>query len=431
MKNLEPPVFFDHDVLRLGQAVQFPRHPVLVDRHHPRRAVDPHDRIADLLDCPPNHDASNGGVPLEIVDRIVEAAIEREVATHLLAAISMPARARVPPPALLASARCSVSTILLRELGGASLAAPRASRGRPGLGPVAERLVGVSPTLLLVAIAGLWFLPIVGAITTSLRPGYTQSSAWWTDLLNPSTWTLGAYRVALSNSANNTFPEAMFNTFAIAVPATLIPVLVASWAAYALVWIPFKGHGVLLGSIVALIAVPIYAILIPLLQAYSTGAHLTLPIIDKTVTLFPDVGLAGTLPAVWLTHIGAALPFSVFLLTYAMARLPRSLVDNAHVDGASHIQIYWHVILPLSAPALAALGVLLFVWSWNDFVIALTMIGGGNPSALPVTVRFGSFSAAVGGPVVLAALMIHSLVSIAVFLGLQRYFVRGLLAGIE
>ena len=311
------------------------------------------------------------------------------------------------------------------------MAAPRRSGERPGLGPVAERLVGSSRRLLVVAIAGLWFLPTLGAIMTSLRPGHTRLSGWWTDMLDPSTWTLGAYRAALSNSANNTFPEAMFNTFAIAIPATVIPVLIASWAAYALVWIPFKGHGALLGSIVALIAVPIYAVLIPILQAYSTGAHLTLPIVNKTVTLFPDIGLAGTLPAVWLTHIGASLPFSIFLLVYAMARLPSSLVENAHVDGASHMQIYWHVVIPLSGPALAALGVLLFVWSWNDFVIALTMIGGGNPSALPVTVRLGSVGTSVGGPVLLAGLIIHASVSIAVFLGLQRYFERGLLAGIE
>jgi alpha-glucoside transport system permease protein len=155
------------------------------------------------------------------------------------------------------------------------------------------------------------------------------------------------------------------------------------------------------------------------------------PIVNRTVTLFPDFGLAGTLPAVWLTHIGAALPFSVFLLVYSMVRLPRSLVDSARADGASHMQIYWHVIVPLSRSALAALGVLLFVWSWNDFVIALTMIGGGNPSALPVTVRLGSVGTAVGGPVLLAGLIIHASVSVAVFLGLQEYFERGLLTGIE
>ena len=310
------------------------------------------------------------------------------------------------------------------------MAAFKLSDKESGRGPATERLVRGSGTILVFAIAALWFLPTLGAVVTSLR-SQGQFSGWWSNLLEPSTWTLDAYRAALSSSANNTFLEAIFNTLAIAVSATVIPVLVASWAAYALVWIPFKGNGVLIGSIVALIAVPVYAILIPLLQAYSTGAHLTLPIVDKTMTLFPDVGLAGTLPAVWLTHIGTSLPFSVFLITYAMARLPRSLVDNAHVDGASHMQIYWHVILPLSAPALAALAVLLFVWSWNDFVIALTMIGGGNPSALPVTVRFGSFSAALGGPAVLAALLLHASVSIAVFFGLQRYFVRGLLAGIE
>ena len=311
------------------------------------------------------------------------------------------------------------------------MAALEASEERPGLGPVAERIVGSSRRLLIVAIAVLWFLPTLGAIMTSLRPGPTQRSGWWTDLLDPATWTFDAYRAVLSNSVNNTFPEAMFNTFAIAIPATVLPVLIASWAAYALVWIPFRGHGVLLGCIVALMAVPIHAVLIPLLQAYSRGVHLTVPIIDRTATLFPDVGLAGTLPAVWLTHIGAALPFSVFLLVYAMARLPRSLVDSALADGASHVQIYWNVIVPLSRPALAALGVLLFVWSWNDFVIALTMIGGGNPSALPVTVRLGSVGTSVGGPVLLAGLIIHASVSIAVFFGLQKYFERGLLAGVD
>jgi alpha-glucoside transport system permease protein len=316
---------------------------------------------------------------------------------------------------------------------GATVATHSASDDRSDdLGPVAERLVGSSRTLLVLAIVGLWLLPTVGAVITSLRVGgRTQLSGWWTDLLDPSTWTLDAYRAALSSSANNSFAEAMFNSFAIAIPATVIPILIASLAAYALAWIPFKGHGVALGSIVALIAVPIHAVLIPHLQAYSSGAHLTVPAIDKTVTLFPDLNLAVTLPAVWLTHIGAALPFSIFLLVYAMARLPRSLIDSARVDGASDMQVYWRVVVPLSAPVLAALGVLLFVWSWNDFVIALTMIGGGNPSALPVTVKLGSFGGADEGPVILAGLIIHASVSVAVFLGLQRYFEQGLLAGVE
>jgi alpha-glucoside transport system permease protein len=128
---------------------------------------------------------------------------------------------------------------------------------------------------------------------------------------------MDAYRAALSNSADNTFPEAMFNTFAIAVPATAIPVLIASRAA----WIPFKGHSVALGGVIAFIAVPIHAVLILLLRAYSTGAHITIPMVDKTVTLFPDVGLAGTLPAVWLTPIGATMPFSI---SYSCMRWPDS-----------------------------------------------------------------------------------------------------------
>lgn len=302
-----------------------------------------------------------------------------------------------------------------------------------GLGPVAARVVDGSPTLLLVVVTGLWVLPSMGAFVASLRPwGHSQTSGWWTDLLNPATWTLDAYRAALHASANNSFVEAMFNSFAIAIPATVIPLFLASWAAYALVWIPFRGRGVVFAGIVALIAVPIFSVLIPLLQAYSSGVHLTVPVVQKTVTLFPDLNLAGTLPAVWLTHIGSTLPFSIFLLVFAMARLPRSLVDNARVDGASDVQVYWRVVVPLLTPALAALAALLFVWSWTDFVIALTMIGGTNPSALPATVKLGSIGAFVDGPAVLAGLFIHSIVSIVVLLGLfRRYFVRGLLTGVE
>lgn len=222
----------------------------------------------------------------------------------------------------------------------------------------------------------------------------------------------------------------MVISFAIAIPSTLIPLLLASAAAYAIVWIPFRGSGFLFAGIVALIAVPIYAALIPLLLAFSTGVHFTVPLIDKTATVVPVMGLAGSIPGDWIIHIGSQLPFAIFLLVFATAHVPRSLVDSAHLDGASHAQIYRHVVVPLIVPSLAALGVLLFLYSWNDFVVALTVIGA-NGTAYPATVRFSSIGGLVDGPVSMAMAFIHASVAIAVFFGLQRFFVRGLLAGVE
>jgi alpha-glucoside transport system permease protein len=277
----------------------------------------------------------------------------------------------------------------------------------------------------------VWLLPTAGAFIASLRPwAFGRTSGWWENLLDPSTWTLEPYRIALDASANNSFIESVVNSFAIAIPSTLIPLFIASAAAYAIVWIPFRGSGVLLLGILALIAVPIYGVLIPLLQAYVSGVHLTLPIIDKTVTLLPQMGLAGSIPGVWITHIGSQLPFSIFLLVFAIARVPRSLIDTARMDGASDPQVYWRVVIPLITPALAALGVLLFLWAWNDFIVALTIIGP-NAAALPATVRFSSIGTIVDGPVTSAMIFIHSSVAIAVFFALQRYFVRGLLTGTD
>jgi alpha-glucoside transport system permease protein len=195
------------------------------------------------------------------------------------------------------------------------------------------------------------------------------------------------------------------------------------------VWIPFRGSGALFLGIVALIAVPVFGLLIPILQAFVSGVHLTLPIIDKTVTLVPVMGLTGSIPGVWIVLIGTHLPFAIFLLVYATARVPRSLIDTARIDGATAFQTYWRIVVPLITPTLAALGVLLFLWAWNDYVVALTILGA-NSSAYPATVRFSSLGG-VDGPVAMAMVFIHSSVALAVFFVLQRYFARGLLTGSE
>lgn len=308
---------------------------------------------------------------------------------------------------------------------------PEVDDGFDGLGPFAGRVMRWIPTWVMIFIVGMWLLPTAGGLIASLRPvTFVRAVGWWDGITDPSTWTLEAYRIALDASANNSFVDSLVNSFAIAIPSTLIPLALASWAAYAIVWIPFRGSRILFLGIVALIAVPIYGVLIPLLQAYVSGVHLTLPIIDKTVTLLPQMGLAGSLTGVWVTHVGTQLPFCIFLLVFAVARVPQSLIDSARVEGADDVHIYWRVVMPLIIPALTALGVLLFVWAWNDFVVALTIIGF-NAADFPATVRFGSIGTIVSGPVALASVFIHSSVAVAVFLVLQRSFERGMLMSAE
>ena len=296
------------------------------------------------------------------------------------------------------------------------------------LDPGAALVLKWLPTVVLMLLVVAWMLPTVGALIASLRPGtFETGTPWWTDLFNPETWTLEAFRVAVTSDS---YALSMLNSFAIAIPATAIPLLLGSAAAYALVWMPIRHKDVMLFAIVALIAVPIYGVLIPILQAFSSGVHLTLPVLDKTVTLIPVLGLAGSIPGAWIVHVGAHLPFSIFLLTFAFARVPRSLIDSARLDGASDPAIFWRIVVPLSRPALASLGVLLFLWSWNDFIVALTIIGA-NAEALPATVRFSSIGTFVSGPVTLAQVFIHASIAVAVFYLFQKSFVRGMLTGAE
>lgn len=294
-----------------------------------------------------------------------------------------------------------------------------------------RKLLDWVPTWVLFLIAGLWTIPTAGLFMSSVRNWPRQQSGWWTNLTNPETYSLDAYRGAFSASVNNTFAEGMINSLTIAIPATLVPLLLGAWAAYAIGWIPFRGKSWVFFGMVALIALPIQAALIPLLQTFSGGAHLTLPGIGKTVTVFPDFDMAGTLPAVWLTHIGFALPFAIFLLTSAMVSLPPSVIDAARADGATHAETFWRIALPLTGPTLAGLGVLLFLWSWNEYLIGFTMVGGGNPEALPATVAMVSYSQVTAGSGAAAATFLHSAVAMLVFVVLQRYFTRALILSAE
>ncbi|HEX8628236.1 MAG TPA: carbohydrate ABC transporter permease, partial [Catenuloplanes sp.] len=202
------------------------------------------------------------------------------------------------------------------------------------------------------------------------------------------------------------------NSFVIAIPSVIIPLSLASLAAYAFAWIKFPGRNLLFLVVFALQIVPIQVTLIPLLTLYVQG------------------GLANTFWTLWLSHSIFALPLAIYLLHNFMKEIPATLLEAARVDGAGHIAIFFKVLLPLLRPALAAFGIFQFLWVWNDLLVALTFAGGGQEIA-PITAALANLSGTRGTAwhLLSAGAFVSIIVPVIVFLALQRYFVRGLLAG--
>jgi alpha-glucoside transport system permease protein len=291
-------------------------------------------------------------------------------------------------------------------------------------------LLGAVPTAVLWALVALWTLPSLGLLVSSFRAeGAVRSSGWWTVVTDPQL-TLDNYRAAFSSSGSDApnMWQHFANSIAITVPATVIPIAIAAFAAYAFAWMDFKGRDWLFVGVVAMLAVPLQMSLIPLLQLFTGGAHLTL--FGETFTVFPFLDLAGTPTAVWITHIGFGLPLAIFLLHNYMSSLPRDVFEAARIDGADHPTIFWRLVVPLSVPALAAFAIFQFLWVWNDYLLAVTFLGSNSPDA-PMTVRLATLSGARGQDwhLLTAGAFIAIAVPLLVFFSLQRYFVRGLLAG--
>jgi len=298
-------------------------------------------------------------------------------------------------------------------------------------GPI-DRIYGLLrsiPVGVLWLIVIVWSVPSVSLFLNSWRSRDAQrNSGWWT--IKPGDLTLDNYDYIFNASAAGTIGESLINSMAIAVPATIIPIAIAAFAAYGFAWIDFRGRKTLFIATVSLLAIPLQVALIPLLQTYVNGAHLTLPFIDKTVTIIPNLGLVNTSTAIWLTHTGFALPFAIFLLHNYMSSLPKDVFEAARIDGADHFTIFWRLVLPLSLPVLAAFAIFQFLWTWNDFLIANTM-AGTNPDARPTTIFVATLAGDFGTNEHLlpAAAFVQSFVPLIVFFAMQRYFVRGLLAG--
>jgi len=302
-----------------------------------------------------------------------------------------------------------------------------AGEGSEGIG---GRLYSALSRAPMWVFALLWLLPSFGLMINSFRVRDAQrSTGFWRTRLDEL--TLENYQTVFEAGTVNDLGASLLNSFAIAVPATIIPIAVAAFAAYGFAWIDFKGRKWLFIATVSIMAIPLQVALIPLLRMYVGGAHVTLPFIEKTLTLVPGWGINGTATAVWLTHTGFAMPFAIFLLHNYISGLPKDIFESARIDGADHFTIFWRLVLPLSIPVLAAFAIFQFLWTWNDFLIALTMIGSANPDALPTTIAIANLAGDFGRNEHLlpAGAFVQAFVPLVVFFALQRFFVRGLLAG--
>lgn len=277
--------------------------------------------------------------------------------------------------------------------------------------------------ILVWMLAVLWTLPTFGILVSSFRPEVeVKTTGWWTWFTDPSL-TLSNYRSVLSSApGDDNMGQFFLNSVRITIPAVLLSVGLGLLAAYAFSWMKFRGRDWLFVGVVALLMVPLQMALVPLLQLFSGGAHV------GTFTIFPDLDITGTVFGVWIAHICFGLPFIIFLLKNFVSALPRDIIEAARVDGAGHATIFIRLIVPLSVPALASVAIFQFMWIWNDYLIALIFAGRENA---PITAQLAQVTGTRGNAwhLLTASGMVSMLLPITVFFLLQRYFVRGLLAG--
>lgn len=303
------------------------------------------------------------------------------------------------------------------------VAAPPASMGAR----LVSLLTSLAGRIIVFVIVVVWTLPTVGVLVSSLRPAdEVRTSGWWTVYQDPS-FTLENYRQVLGVGGGGA--EGMWGSFlnsvAIAVPATIVPLGLALFAAYAFAWMTFKGRDWLFVGVVALMVLPLQMVLIPVFGAYSDGISVF------GVTVLPDLDITGRWLGVWLAHTAFGLPLAVFVLRSHIGSLPKDLIDAARTDRAGHLAIVWRLVVPLSIPTLAALATFQFLWVWNDYLVAVTFLGGFDPGVSPMTVHLAELVETRGEDqnLLTAGAFITMAVPLVVFFSLQRYVVRGLLAG--
>lgn len=266
---------------------------------------------------------------------------------------------------------------------------------------------------ILVLFTAIWLVPTLGLLVTSFRsPENIYGSGWWTvfaDLFNVDQYTFENYaKVIYKQGLGRSF----LNSFVISVPSTLLSTFMAAMAAFGFAWMKFAGRNIFFLLLIGLMVVPLQMTFIPILPIYRW------------------LGLSGTFPGIWLAHTGYGLPLTTYLLYAFISRVPRELLESASIDGASPIKIFYGIVIPISVPALASVFIFQFLWVWNDFLVALIYLGA-TPKVVPVTLTVANLVTNRGQnwELLTAAAFVSMALPLAVFLSLQRHFVRGIIAG--
>jgi alpha-glucoside transport system permease protein len=287
-----------------------------------------------------------------------------------------------------------------------------------------RRLTSRTATIASLIIAVLWTIPTFGLFISSVRPGVlVQTTGWWTIFQNWGFTFQNYSDVLRAGNGQLNLAGSFINSLAITVPATAFPLVIASLAAYAFAWIDFRGKNWLFIAVFAMQIVPIQMALVPLLSLFSRGLKV------GNVQLFSSLGTVdGSYAQVWIAHTIFALPLAIFLLHNFVAEIPQELIEAARVDGAGHGQIFFRIVLPLTMPAIASFAIFQFLWVWNDLLVALIFASG---EAAPMTKLLAEITGTRGQDwnLLTAGAFISILVPLIVFFALQRFFVRGLLAG--
>lgn len=289
---------------------------------------------------------------------------------------------------------------------------PPGTTSPPRLG-LRERLNKTPVKITVFVIAALWTMPTAGLLISSFRTrDDIGDSGWWTVLAHPfetAQWTVENYSDVLTSDG---MLNAFINSLIVTIPATVIPITLAAFAAYAFAWMDFPGRSFLFAMVIGLLVIPLQVALVPLLRLYGT------------------LDLTGTFLGTWLAHTGFGLPLAIYLLYNYISTLPKDLLESAAIDGASHFTTFMRLVLPLSFPALAAFAIFQFLWVWNDLLVALVFLGSDSEVGV-LTAQLNELVGTKGEAwhLLTAGAFVSMIAPVIVFLGLQRFFVRGLLAG--
>lgn len=292
-----------------------------------------------------------------------------------------------------------------------------------------QKLIGqLFVNSILIILVVVWSIPTVGLLITSFRDeDAINDSGWWTAFGDLDDFTLENYKQVLMGRTytyetaegetvtleGENLKRSFLNSISVTIPGVTIPILIAAFGAYGFAWLRFPGRKIFFTIIVGLLAVPLQISLIPVLRDYKS------------------VGLNGTFLGIWLAHTGFGLPLATYLMFNYISTIPRSIIESALIDGATHFKIFIRLILPLSVPALASFGIFQFMWVWNDLLVALVFLSGGGTERMVITQKLLSLVGNRGQDwhLLTSGAFVSMVLPLIIFFSLQRFFVRGLMAG--